>query len=167
MNPRHARSSDDLTIILPKASMCTFLSRGWSENRVSKVHSQTPDWKRGLHHERKRRRGRWQAVGTMLVLALVLAAVLTAAARKAAGPTRPADKEIATLLAEQSQPPEEALPTPAAQYSVTQTCTADRTHGTAVNFLATPTDAAREARKNRKLTFLLHISGNFEDGDFT
>jgi hypothetical protein len=48
-----------------------------------------------------------------------------------------------------------------------QTCSAQTTHGTAVNLAATPADAANEARKNNKLTFLLHISGNFEDADFT
>jgi hypothetical protein len=103
----------------------------------------------------------------MAVLALVLAAGLTAAAKKAANPTGPADKEVATLVAEQSRPPEEALTTPAAQYPCPRTCTADTTYGTAVNFFATPEEAAREARKNHKLTYLLHISGNFEDADFT
>jgi hypothetical protein len=103
----------------------------------------------------------------MAVLALVLAAGLMAATKKAAWPTGPAEKEMATLLAEQSQPSEEALATPAAQYPCPRTCTADTTYGTAVNFLATPAKAASEARKSNKLTFLLHISGNFEDSGFT
>jgi hypothetical protein len=39
--------------------------------------------------------------------------------------------------------------------------------GTAVTFLATPKIAGAEALKQRKLLFVLHVSGNFEDPDFT
>jgi hypothetical protein len=40
-------------------------------------------------------------------------------------------------------------------------------HGTTIDFYDTPTDAARQARKDAKLVFLLHVSGNFEDPRFT
>jgi hypothetical protein len=40
-------------------------------------------------------------------------------------------------------------------------------HGTRVAFVSTPTQAARRAHNEGKLTFLLHVSGNFEDPDFT
>lgn len=40
-------------------------------------------------------------------------------------------------------------------------------HGTSVEFLATPSDAAKKALKEEKLVFVLHISGNFENPDFT
>jgi hypothetical protein len=36
-------------------------------------------------------------------------------------------------------------------------------HGTAVRFLDTPSAAARQALKEEKLVFVLHVSGNFED----
>ena len=40
-------------------------------------------------------------------------------------------------------------------------------HGTAVKFYKSPSEAAREALKAEKLVFVLHISGLFEDPDFT
>lgn len=39
--------------------------------------------------------------------------------------------------------------------------------GTAVDFLATPAEAAQQAKSASKLLFLLHVSGNFEDPQFT
>jgi hypothetical protein len=40
-------------------------------------------------------------------------------------------------------------------------------HGTKVDFLDTPSEAARKALKEEKLVFVLHVSGNFEDPRFT
>jgi hypothetical protein len=51
------------------------------------------------------------------------------------------------------------LPSPAAP--------ACETFGTRVQFVSNPTDAARMARQENKLMFVLHISGNFEDARFT
>jgi hypothetical protein len=39
--------------------------------------------------------------------------------------------------------------------------------GTAVNFVDTPVEAFQQATKDKKLTFVLHVSGNFEDSKFT
>lgn len=39
--------------------------------------------------------------------------------------------------------------------------------GTSVEFLETPSEAARQALKKEKLVFVLHVSGNFEDPRFT
>ena len=39
--------------------------------------------------------------------------------------------------------------------------------GTTVEFVDTPSAAARQARKEQKLVFVLHVSGNFEDPRFT
>ena len=39
--------------------------------------------------------------------------------------------------------------------------------GTHVQFVSTPTEAAREAKKDEKLVFVLHVSGHFEDPRFT
>lgn len=41
------------------------------------------------------------------------------------------------------------------------------TFGTAVQFARNPQEAARTAQAEHKLTFLLHVSGNFEDDRFT
>jgi hypothetical protein len=81
--------------------------------------------------------------------------------------TPPRHDAIATPIIAQQKPPLEAVSISTTQEWAPQVCTVHPTHATAVAFLPTPTDAAREARKNNKLTFLLHISGNFEDADFT
>ena len=41
------------------------------------------------------------------------------------------------------------------------------TFGTSVEFVSTPTEAAKQAKKEQKLVFVLHVSGNFEDPRFT
>jgi hypothetical protein len=40
-------------------------------------------------------------------------------------------------------------------------------HGTAVNFVDTPSEAAKQAKKEEKLVFVLHVSGQFEDPSIT
>ena len=40
-------------------------------------------------------------------------------------------------------------------------------YGTSVHFEKTPSDAAKKALKEEKLVFVLHVSGNFEDSEFT
>ena len=40
-------------------------------------------------------------------------------------------------------------------------------YGTSLHFEKTPSDAAKKAQKEEKLVFVLHISGHFEDTDFT
>ena len=39
--------------------------------------------------------------------------------------------------------------------------------GTQVEFVSTPSEAARKALKEEKLVFILHVSGHFEDPRFT
>jgi hypothetical protein len=40
-------------------------------------------------------------------------------------------------------------------------------HGTAVAFVETPVAAAKLAGQQKKLVFVLHVSGHFEDPEFT
>lgn len=40
-------------------------------------------------------------------------------------------------------------------------------HGTTIDFVGTPAEAARQAKKEGKLVLVLHISGIFEDPRFT
>lgn len=40
-------------------------------------------------------------------------------------------------------------------------------YGTSVHFEKTPSHAARLALKAEKLVFVLHVSGNFEESEFT
>lgn len=39
--------------------------------------------------------------------------------------------------------------------------------GTQVEFVDSPSEAARKARQEQKLVFVLHVSGHFEDPRFT
>jgi hypothetical protein len=39
--------------------------------------------------------------------------------------------------------------------------------GTAVDFVDTPADAAKQALKEEKLVFILHVSGHFETPKYT
>jgi hypothetical protein len=45
------------------------------------------------------------------------------------------------------------------------TCSGE--YGTSVQFVKTPSEAARQALKEEKLVFVLHVSGLFENPDFT
>jgi hypothetical protein len=40
-------------------------------------------------------------------------------------------------------------------------------HGTAIDFVATPVAAAKLAAKQKKLVLIVHVSGYFENPDFT
>ena len=40
-------------------------------------------------------------------------------------------------------------------------------YGTAVHFEDTPADAARQAKTDEKLVLVLHVSGHFENPEFT
>jgi hypothetical protein len=40
-------------------------------------------------------------------------------------------------------------------------------YGTSVHFADTPADAANEAKKAEKLVMVLHVSGHFENPEFT
>jgi len=55
--------------------------------------------------------------------------------------------------------------TSAAKPSEKSTCSGD--FGTSVHFEKTPSDAAKQALKEEKLVLVFHISGHFEDSDFT
>jgi len=46
-------------------------------------------------------------------------------------------------------------------------CAADGSCGTSVRFARSPSEAARQAREERKLLFVVHLSGNFEEKQFT
>jgi hypothetical protein len=39
-------------------------------------------------------------------------------------------------------------------------------HGTTIDFLDTPQEAAKQAKKENKLVFVLHVSGIFDDPRF-
>jgi len=40
-------------------------------------------------------------------------------------------------------------------------------YGTTIDFLDSPKEAAAQAKKENRLVFVLHVSGNFEDPRFT
>ena len=55
----------------------------------------------------------------------------------------------------------------AAEPKVTDPGASCGNYGTSVHFVPTPSEAARQALKEEKLVFVLHVSGNFENADFT
>jgi len=65
-----------------------------------------------------------------------------------------------------AKPAEPAQPTPFVEKDKAgeAVCSA---HGTKVDFLDSPKEAAAKAKKDQKLVFVLHVSGNFEDPRFT
>jgi hypothetical protein len=62
-------------------------------------------------------------------------------------------------------PPSKLPPKPVALAKPAETSCGS--YGTRVDFFDTPSEAARAARKEQKLVFVLHVSGNFEDPRFT
>src|SRR5262249_59938058 len=60
-----------------------------------------------------------------------------------------------------------AVKAPAKPAEKTEDCGCTKSHGTSVQFFDTPSEAAKQAKKEPKLVFVLHISGNFENPDFT
>ena len=40
-------------------------------------------------------------------------------------------------------------------------------HGTTIDFVGSPKEASDQAKKDKKLVFVLHVSGHFEDPRFT
>jgi hypothetical protein len=70
-----------------------------------------------------------------------------------------------------AKPPQPAKPAEPAQPSpFVEKDKCDETscsHGTKVKFVDSPKDAAVQAKKEQKLVFVLHVSGNFEDPRFT
>ena len=56
---------------------------------------------------------------------------------------------------------------PAKPAEKTESCGCTKSHGTTVQFFDTPSEAATQAKKEQKLVFVLHISGHFENPEFT
>ena len=57
-----------------------------------------------------------------------------------------------------------ALPVAAIDLPTKTTCAR---HGTTIDFVDSPKDAAAQAKKDEKLVLILHISGHFEDASLT
>jgi len=58
---------------------------------------------------------------------------------------------------------------PALGFQDTDKCArcGNRTYGTAVRWAGSPSEAAVKAKAEQKLVFVLHVSGHFEDENFT
>ena len=57
-----------------------------------------------------------------------------------------------------------AIPAAAIDLPTKTTCAR---HGTTIDFVDSPKDAAAQAKKDEKLVLILHISGHFEDASLT
>jgi hypothetical protein len=58
-------------------------------------------------------------------------------------------------------------PGPALPVAPAKAATACKRYGTAVDFVDNPIDAASQALREKKLLFVLHVAGNFEEEKFT
>lgn len=78
--------------------------------------------------------------------------------------------QAADLEVPRGAPAVRPLPAPAPQPIVHDhkcgTC-GENTYGTTIDFVGTPSEAANRAKKEEKLVFVLHVSGNFEDPGVT
>ena len=59
-----------------------------------------------------------------------------------------------------------ALAAPASAIDLPTKTTCAR-HGTTIDFVDSPKEAAAQAKKEKKLVMVLHISGHFEDASLT
>jgi hypothetical protein len=67
-----------------------------------------------------------------------------------------------------AEPPRETKPAPRISAPVLEPAEkACGSYGTKIDFLDSPTEAAKLAKKENKLVFVLHVSGLFEDPKFT
>jgi hypothetical protein len=138
----------------------------------------------------------WPAVASATAFALLLVGGVMAwavahpapRARKPAPQAAP-DRRPAPRLAEAELPPRDPTPAPTplaellpataateapaapppvadAAEEVAERPKAEK-YGTSVLFLADPGEAARQARRGKKLLLVLHVSGNFEESCFT
>jgi hypothetical protein len=146
--PRTEDLPSDATLFLPQGLPC--LARGLPPARRPgpvASHSATPP-KPAPQGKGGQPLLYWRPVAAAGVLTVALV-ILGAAALKPANPP-------ASPKANGPAPPE-AQPSAVAR----------QLHGTSVAFVSTPTEAARLAGREGKLLFLLHVSGHFEDPDFT
>lgn len=83
------------------------------------------------------------------------------------GQGKPPQQDDACPRCDPSQP-KDAQPVKGIQIVDQPARQTDReTFGTAVEFARNPVEAGKLAKEERKLAFLLHVSGNFEDAGFT
>jgi hypothetical protein len=117
------------------------------------------------------RRGALVATGSVLLLVTLVLLVgrLSTRARAAPPATMTVPSPQATAL-----PPAPACTARAIELPHAPACAAPddekpgrETFATAVQFVRNPAEAGRMASRERKLLFLLHVSGNFEDSGFT
>jgi hypothetical protein len=114
-------------------------------------------------------------LGTQLELPWREAAASTGASHRPSTAPKPGASRGVAAVADPFNPPPVAeshtgtttVSEPAAGETVAAQPPATETYGTSVAFLCSPARAARQARNEEKLLFLLHISGNFEEARFT
>ncbi len=84
-------------------------------------------------------------------------------------PAEPDNREVAVACKEPVEPRSSpAARRPSAPAAPAEQCAVGNgRYGTSVDFVADPTEAAQRAIKEKKLLFVLNISGNFEDDRFT
>jgi hypothetical protein len=98
------------------------------------------------------------------VLAFVAGGLLLSLAAAYASDLKGIDPRTGKPAEPVIKPAIKPVPKPVAKDEGT-TCSGD--YGTSIAFEDDPKDAAAKAKKEEKLVFVLHVSGNFEDPRFT
>jgi hypothetical protein len=105
------------------------------------------------------------AVAGLLALAFVTA--LTVAIKPPSRPTAPSKNTTALSGARQAGVEANQLTGAPERGPAKPSLEGGATHGTSIELVSAPAEAARQARDKKKLVFLLHVSGNFEDASLT
>jgi hypothetical protein len=163
--PRSAGQADDLTVVLSRAELAraigeTFLREAHQRAAATVGGSGKPS---GRNVTKPVRRWRILAASCLVAVALVIPLALfgkAIVARK----TSVAEKSVQLAIEE---PAVQSHPLPAALKEDLSVRQPQGMHGTSLDFVCTPAEAAKQAAAQGKLVFLLHISGNFEDSGFT
>jgi hypothetical protein len=165
--PQVAGQADDLTLRLSRAELC----RAIGETFLREAHQRATGTIGGSGKPSRRnepraiRRWRVLVASGLLVVALLTPLALfgrsTVARRLFVG-------ETPTQLAMENQAVQSDVPQTATNECLPRlTLQLKGMHGTSLDFVCTPAEAAKQAGEQGKLVFLLHISGNFEDSGFT
>jgi hypothetical protein len=159
LSPRGLAPADDLTMILPRGAVFP-----WGDKLQASPSTSQP--KRPLPPFGQQPRLYWRpvaAAGT-LTAALLLALVV---AIQAASPRRESESQTKAPAPPAASTPEPLYLASPPAHGPDAGCSPGGSFGTSVAFVSTPAEASRLAERHRKLTFLLHVSGNFEESCFT
>jgi hypothetical protein len=158
----------DLTLILSRSDLADLLNKPAHDRRPGPQAARSePRHRESPNAGRTHPTLHWRPLAVAGLLALAFVTALTVAIKPPSQPTATAKDTTARSPAGQAglqanQPtgaPEGGPAKPSLEGGAT--------HGTSIELVSAPAEAARQARDKNKLVFLLHVSGNFEDASLT